>query len=296
MMGRSAVDRAKVAAKRGISRLYQASGKETVRETVRCLMYHSIVPDFCDDPAQMTTPVGLFRDQMAFLAVNGYRVADATEVVEQLRKRNPIPPKTVVITFDDGYVDNLHLALPVLQAHGFPATVFLVTAALDGRLEHVQTGWGAEYLRWEQALEMLATGLIGIGCHSATHRKLRGLESEMLRAETQEAKRRLEERLGRPVELFAYPFGAYDSWDSRVRAAVELAGFSGAFTTIFGANPAGTDCLLLKRSRVSWCEGVREFDLLLRGGYDWYSMVQWCQGRAALSGQAGRSSARRASP
>jgi peptidoglycan/xylan/chitin deacetylase (PgdA/CDA1 family) len=222
---------------------------------------------------------------MAYLASNGYRVVDAAEVVGQLRRGEPVPPKTVLLTFDDGYADNLYLALPVLQEYGFPATVFFMTAALDGRDEGVQTGWGGTYLRWYQAREMLATGLIKPGCHSATHRKLSMLGGDELCEETLGAKKRLEGQLGSRVELFAYPFGCHDAWNGTVREAVVSAGFAGAFTSVFGANRAGADCFLLRRLRVSWVDDIPEFDLLLRGGYDWYALVQRCQALRPFAGR-----------
>jgi peptidoglycan/xylan/chitin deacetylase (PgdA/CDA1 family) len=278
-MGRLSVSEAKVAAKRSVSRLYQVCGGGAPGEAVRVLMYHSIAPQFRHDPEQMTTPISLFREQMAYLAANGYRVVEASDIVERLRHGQPIPRRTIVLTFDDGYADNLELALPVLQQHRFPATVFFVTAALDGRLNRVHTGWDGTYLGWEQAREMLATGLIAAGCHSATHRRIAGLDPDRLAEETEGAKRRLEDRLGGSVFLFAYPFGAYDAWDRAARTAVEAAGFAGAFTTVFGANTEETDRFLLRRSRVSWCERIPEFELLLQGGYDWYAFVQRCQAR-----------------
>lgn len=126
---------------------------------------------------------------------------------------------------------------------------------------------------------MVASGLITAGCHSATHRRLAGLDPGSLAAETQGARRSLEDGLGAPVELFAYPFGAFDAWDAAARAAVEAAGFAGAFTTVFGSIGAGADRFLLRRSRISWCEGISEFELLLQGGYDWYAVVQRWQAR-----------------
>jgi peptidoglycan/xylan/chitin deacetylase (PgdA/CDA1 family) len=273
------VAKAKMAAKRAMSRLYKTFQAGGGKHALRCLMYHSIVAEPLNDPDQMTTPLGLFRDQMAHLASQGYRVADAADVVGRLRRGEPIQSKTVVLTFDDGYADNLHLALPVLQEHGFSATVFFVTSALDGRIEHAYTGWKGRYLGWDEARELLATGVMKAGCHSRTHRRLRGLPPDELREETLGAKRRMEDRLGCAVDLFAYPFGAYNACDGTVRVAVEQAGFAGAFTTIFGANEAEADCFWLRRSRISWCEDIPEFDLLLGGGYDWYALVQWCQAR-----------------
>ena len=226
---------------------------------------------------QMTTPVGLFQEQMSFLADNGYHVKEATEVVKRLGAGELLAPKTIILTFDDGFANNYHLAFPILVKHRFPATVFLLTASLDREPEGLHNTWVEEYLIWEQVREMQESGLIRFGCHSATHRRLSELPEDELRKETEGAKRRLEDGLGRPVELFAYPFGAYGSWDETVKRAVERAGFLGAFTTIFGLNTPASDRFLLKRSRISWCDDIPEFDRLLQGSYDWYAFIQRLQ-------------------
>lgn len=211
---------------------------------------------------------------MAFLAGEGYRVEPAEEIVRRLARGEPLQPKTVLLTFDDGFSDNCDLALPVLRKHRFPATVFLVSERVggDGRLT------------WSQAREMQASGWIRFGCHSATHRSLAGLPPPALREETEGARRTLQERLGAEIPLFAYPFGSYRSWNGAVRAAVEEAGFLAAFTSVFGFNTASSDRFLLRRSRVSWCDEIPEFRRLLRGAYDWYALAQRVQTRKSAPG------------
>jgi peptidoglycan/xylan/chitin deacetylase (PgdA/CDA1 family) len=100
--------------------------------------------------------------------------------------------------------------------------------------------------------------------------------------ETSGAKALIEDAIGAPVTLFAYPFGSYDAWDPRVRYAVANAGFDGAFTSIYGANGAKRDPFLLRRSRVSWAEDIPAFGRMMNGGYDWLATIQWLQARRTL--------------
>lgn len=234
---------------------------------VRSLLYHSIVRTDERDAGQMTTPVALFDDQMRYLAEHGYRVMQAGEVLRRWEAGEPLPARAVSITFDDGFADNLTLALPVLQKYGFPATIFVV-AAWVGR---------AGFLTFSQMRDMIASGLIEFGCHGATHRRLDGLSPAMLETEIAHPKRTLEDELGASMLVFAYPFGSYGTWDSAALGAVRAARFRGAFTSVFGANTPASDRFLLRRSRISWVDRIPEFQHTLAGAYDWYAWRQRLQ-------------------
>ena len=239
----------------------------------RCLMYHSVVASEERDPGEMNVPVTLFEHQLEFLRDAGYVLEDAADAAARIRSGNEPDPKSVTLTFDDGYEDNHRLALPVLERFGYRATVFLVADAfLPPRIRPVA---GATYLDLSQAREMLASGLISFGCHGATHRNLRELSEAEVDRETRGARIRLEDALGVPITLFAYPFGSFDAWDERTRRAVRRAGFVAAYTSIVGPNTARRDVTQLRRSRMSWAEDVASLSRLLHGGYDWYAAVQW---------------------
>lgn len=261
--------------KQGISQAAHRLGLGR-RPGARVLSYHSIVPEAAHDPGQMTTPVRLFEAQMAWLAEHGYRVEPAAALIERLRCGQAAPAKTVALTFDDGFADN-ELALPALAWHGFSATMFLVAAAVEGRTGQVANGYPAAYLSRAQLLAMQRTGLVQFGCHGATHRCVRGMAAGELEAETAGARRRMQEALEAPVDLFAYPFGSFGAWDAAARSAVARAGFTGAFTSVMGANAPSQDPWLLRRCRVSWANDLPSFERLLQGAYDWYAAVQWAQ-------------------
>ena len=248
---------------------------------MRCLLYHSVTVDTRRDPKQMTVSTDLLTRQLAYLCESGYTVEGADAALARLRDRSPAKTRSVVVTFDDGYGDNHALALPILERFACKATVFIAAEALAGRAKPV---YADRYLDISEAREMVASGLVTIGCHGATHRPLRRLSDEELDNETAGAKAWMEDALGIPLTHFAYPFGSFDSWDRRVRDAVERAGFAAAFTSIVGPNTDRTDPFLLRRSRISWAEEVSSFGRLLTGGYDWYAGVQWLQARRAYDG------------
>src|SRR5438309_118386 len=90
--------------------------------TLRALMYHK-VNDLPGNP--VTVPVSLFDEQMAQLRELGYKAVGLEEVIAHYLEAKPLPPGATLITFDDGYRDNLENALPVLKKHGYPAVLFV---------------------------------------------------------------------------------------------------------------------------------------------------------------------------
>ena len=96
---------------------------------LRVLMYHK-VNDLPENP--LSVPVGAFDDQLAQLRELGYTVVSLDDVLAFYRDGTPLAARPVLITFDDGYRDNLEHAAPVLQKHGYPAVIFVPIGYLDG--------------------------------------------------------------------------------------------------------------------------------------------------------------------
>jgi peptidoglycan/xylan/chitin deacetylase (PgdA/CDA1 family) len=126
----------------------------------------------------------------------------------------------VGITFDDGYVNVLEQALPVLQRRGFGATAYIISDRLGGTNEWDQgPSWP---LMSASEVEKLAAAGIEIGSHSATHMRLAGASAEQLAAEAGASRARLAGLLGAEIRGFAYPYG---SMDAAARRAVRDAGY-----------------------------------------------------------------------
>ena len=96
--------------------------------TLRVLMYHK-VNDFTPNPTRFRS--GSSREQMALLGDLGYQPVSLEQVRAHYVDAAPLPPGAVLITFDDGYRDNLRNALPILQRHGYPAVIFVPIGFLD---------------------------------------------------------------------------------------------------------------------------------------------------------------------
>ena len=285
------------AARLGLSPI-AASIRRRYRGAATCLMYHRVVAEVAHgDGFAPNQPllVGLdqFEEQMRYLKSN-YRCLSVPDAVELL-KTNDLPARAVLVTFDDGYRDNL-LALSVLEELNIPATIFITTGFVDGTsfpwwydLEHVvsqsrelsyQKGgktfrlrcrtlaekkrafqkivtmmvglsrqgqsdilrWlrdscssGAQFrdllLNWEEIRTLDRHPLITIGSHSRDHFVLSQLDGRELDVELGGSRRRLEEILGHPVRLLAYPYGAKHAVGPREFEAARIAGYGAAFTT-----------------------------------------------------------------
>ena len=231
----------------------------------RVLMYHSISDGFLlEDSYQMTTPLPLFEAQMAFLYENNYHIISSDHMTDVLMKKKTFLDKTVVLTFDDGFKDNLKV-LQVLEKYCFPATIFVTVSYLDQE---------PVYLSSKDIKFLCDSKLVTIGSHTLSHRLLKVLSDSDLEKEIILSKKILENMISKPVTLFAYPFGAYGAYDKRIVRFVEQAGYKAAFSTIAGINELHQDRYQIKRTRISRLDILPEFQKELLGAYDWYKLWQ----------------------
>jgi peptidoglycan/xylan/chitin deacetylase (PgdA/CDA1 family) len=236
---------------------------------LRVLMYHKIndVPE-----NSVTVPVGLFDEQMAQLRELGCTPVSLDDVLGYYLGDATLPPRAVLITFDDAYRDNLENAAPVLKRHGYPAVLFVPIGYLDETRplphdEHLATrGLLNRTLDWGALSELEAAG-IRVESHGIGHKPLADLELDEATREIVLSKLRLEERLGRPVRAFAYVKGSEAHYRPVHLSLLRQAGYDLAFTSISGANGPSTDPLQLHRYNVEPYP-PRTFELVLSGACD----------------------------
>jgi peptidoglycan/xylan/chitin deacetylase (PgdA/CDA1 family) len=225
----------------------------------RTLFYHRV----SDDRDVLAVRRAAFQRQMDLLGRESFTVLELGTAWDLLQ-RGALPPKTVVLNFDDGYLDFMEHAFPVLAEHGFPATVFVCPGLVDG---HATMSWYERpppLLSWPDIIRLACEG-VRFEAHSMTHPNLRSLDVDTARREITASKAELERRLGVETQVFCYPAGL---GGARERAFVEDAGFRLAVSCEPGLNSAITDPLWLRRIEVRGTDNTLDFRAKALGAHD----------------------------
>jgi peptidoglycan/xylan/chitin deacetylase (PgdA/CDA1 family) len=199
---------------------------------VPILLYHHIA----EGPANYLTvdPI-TFEAQMKYLYQSGFETISLYQVYNAYYQNLPLPQKPVVITFDDGLIDQYTAGLPVLRTYHFTATFFIQTEAIQKR--------EGTHMVWKQIAHLKQLGM-SIEAHSITHADLRTLSAEEQTREICGSKMIIERNLGFPVKFFAYPGGLFNNSSLII---VRRSGFLGAVTGEPGKVEVGEDPFTLKR-------------------------------------------------
>ncbi len=228
-------------------------------------MYHNI-----DNPPQgaklrgLYVRTGAFARQMFLLRLLGYQGLSMSAAMPYLRGEKQ--GRVAVITFDDGYVDTLENALPVLQKNGFSATCYFIS-----QRSGLYNDWDAAALNVRKPLmndeqvRTWHTAGMEVGAHSRTHPRLSNCNDAELQNEIAGSKADLEALTESAVTQFCYPYG---DLDERVSNAVQQAGFDAATTTRRGRVRVGDNPLLFRRILVSGSTFPHLFLLKLLTGYE----------------------------
>lgn len=215
------------------------------RQRVVVLLYHRVSDEFRD---AVTVGVEQFDAQMRLLK-SRYSTPSLGQLREgecARRERRP----AVVVTFDDGYLDNHRNAMPILLRHGIPATFFVTTGKLDDEagFEHDRRRLGRPVptMSWAQVRELHEAGF-EVGSHTVTHPNMARCTDDELRRELADSKRALEERLGLRTVGFAYPFGGRGDITARGRTLVREAGYACCCSAYGGSNPPQPDPYDIRR-------------------------------------------------
>ncbi len=233
---------------------------KSVAGEVPALMYHSIASGATPGFRRFAVGPDEFAAQMDYLAAEGYQPVTAADLAAS-RSGHRLPPRPVVLTFDDAYTDFYTTAMPVLRHHEFRSTLYVPTAYVGATARFLGPGCEGDraVLSW-QALRDIAAEGVEVAAHSHTHPQLDRVSARVVRDEVIRSRGLLEDRLGLAVEGFAYPFGY---WNRAARAAVAAAGFRYAFAVAELMTEPIDDLLTMPRLTVNAGIGVAGLARLL---------------------------------
>ena len=242
-----------------------AAAADTVRRPARgavVLIYHRVG---AGSGLELDLPVDLFAAQAEALAASG-RVVSLGDALAWLAEpaggdgtRSGDDP--VVITFDDGTADFVDQALPILERHGLPATLYAATAFIEEGRPFPGDG---RPVSWRGLADACATGLVDVGSHTHGHTLLDRLPPDQVGYELDRSIELIGEHLGRPARDFAYPKAVAGSAfaDEAVRQRFRSAALGGNRPNL----PGATDPCRLARSPIQRSDGMRWFRRKLAGG------------------------------
>ena len=219
-------------------------------QTVPILSYYRISKN---KPSKTAITQDDFKAQMKYLKDNGYHVITLDQLLGFLDYREQIPEKSVVITFDDGWISIYDIAVPILKEYGFPATIFIYTDFVGG----------GKAMSWKH-IKALSQAGFDIQCQTKTHRNLTVLKNKesfkqyfnALEMEISYPKKLIKEKLNKECNCLAYPYG---ETNNLIIAILKKHGYRAAFTVDNKSNPFFVDKYKISRSAIYGKYDIKKF-------------------------------------
>jgi peptidoglycan/xylan/chitin deacetylase (PgdA/CDA1 family) len=235
---------------------------------IAVLMYHGIVSDENDISNPIHISKKTFEEQMAWLYENKYRTITLNEML-QFFERKQIPPKCVVLTFDDGYQSLLTNATPVLKSFNLFATLFLMTGAIGEKSYTIFNSQNSSFpendppLNWSQLKDM-TNACWNIEAHSRNHYIHNIISQDLLEKEMRGSKEDIEYHIHKKVEFYCYPCGSYNT---NCLKLLKKLGYKAAFSVHPGLANWNSDLRRLPRVEINQHTNLECFKRKLETGF-----------------------------
>ena len=217
------------------------------------LMYHRIA-NIPND--RNSLPLEKFIEQMDYLKNNNFTTITTEQLYDYYINKIPLPPKSILLTFDDGYEDNFINALPYLKKYNMSAIVFPISTWIGKTNDWENFGKEkTNTMSLEQLECWLASGM-EIGAHSKTHPFLSTCSTEELDSEIIDCKNELEQLLKAPITTFCYPYG---NLSEKAIDKISSAKYKCAFAIFENAPLDKLNILALPRIGISSRQSLTEF-------------------------------------
>jgi peptidoglycan/xylan/chitin deacetylase (PgdA/CDA1 family) len=268
----------------GLTKINRMTNYFLQNKSIRFIVLHSVNPisEYSYVPEDNISPTS-FKNLLSLIRESSIKVVKMKDALFALEEKNNLNEKLLCITFDDGYLNNLTLALPILKEFGYPAHIFL-SAGLIGRgekyfhhagfyklgtmnLEKIGNNVhpGCMPLTYKQVKELVKND-ISIGSHGVNHVRIKFLSTEERFYEIKKSKEILEDITNTEIITFAYPHGYYDD---EIIQMVKKAGYRYGFGASIGRNNYKSNKYILNRCVTGVVNSsVLDMNIMITGGYD----------------------------
>lgn len=266
----------KLGIRRALDRFAWAAGtRKSPADSLSILMYHAVTGKTFNDASQMSVSVARFAEHLRVLSESPVDMLGLDEAVTRLCS-GTLDRAAATVVFDDGFVGVHDHAAELLTARRIPATVYVRTAHIGSHSFPEADAALGRPLTWDEVRALYREG-IAIGSHTHSHPRMGSLGPVDITRELRESRDRISDEVGVTPRAFAYPFGAYGTFNGATRQALLDEGFRSACTTVWGHNRRGQDVLELNRMRLSWVDRPDDLRRSLAGCHNWYRRVQQAQ-------------------
>lgn len=207
---------------------------------VPVLVYHHIQPQseaIRKGQTSLSVDNGIFDLQMRYLSENGFNTINATALINALSSHTSLPPKSILVTVDDGYKDAFAYAFPILQKYHITANFMIATGLLGG----------SDNMNWDDINQLKQSGLAYFVDHTWSHYAIVRGSQDKIQYEILTGRQQLEQNTGQSVNIFAYPYG---SFNNNAISTLQRDGFIGAFSTIPGFLQCDSYIMTLHRNHI----------------------------------------------
>ncbi len=179
-------------------------------KSIPILMYHSCKENYPSENSSLYVTPEAFEKQISTLINKGYTFVNYYQVLDYMNGVGTLPAKPIILTFDDGYLDNYVNVYPILQKYNAKATIFVITSAInDEDIEYDESK--IQYMTWKQAIEMQNSGLVNIESHTHNHLNLMNLSKSEIDEQLVLAKKTIKAKMGKDTFIISLPYGAGDA-------------------------------------------------------------------------------------
>ena len=220
------------------------------------LMYHSVA----DNPAFFNVRPKDFSRHLNFLKNNKYEIIKLSQLIQDLKDKKPVSKKAS-LTFDDGYLDNYHYVFPLLKKYNFPASVFISTGFIGGKMT-TSDGVSIDMMNEGQIKEMEASGLVEFLPHGVSHKNLDTLSFDDFKKEIAESFGQLSKIVNNSWKIFAYPRGRFSN---SIVEYLKMDKWLGAVTVNVGLVSDEDDLFTLNRNSIDSSTSMIQFKSKVSG-------------------------------